>query len=662
MGNLNQDNTDGTAPLVELRHEAGLTAGLVMPLAAGAFQFGPLHGRSEGLGTGQPEAVSFELTVETADRVLAARGTEPLAIEGRPVTDPVEVRPGEVIQLPTDHFTIEKRILDAASDAPSPLRVPPLPAIEAAEDNRLGPILGVVTIVGLALSIAWVGFLSLAVAGAVGLFFVALQRYLQSNRIENERAMMRSAVEASFIADLQQARSAAARTLRDAGPGPAGISDLVAGRRPRADDFDGQVSVASGDLGWSPTIDDRADSGWNHETIVSRFDFLPAVPFTVDIGRDTIGIVGPRQSTLAAARHLVTATLAMAGRSELRATVTATEPHRTDWRWLGNLGLPDLVGQPAFEIQLFDGVIPSRRSPGAVILAESVDDLGVDCDTTLIIGDDGTARAELSAGGSATGLVPHGITEAHAQSIAVSLARIGRDVETADADMSLGATATETATRNGDLVIDLRDHAGTSAFLGERLMVVAEPGEQVTALVATSALEHAAVHPDCPIFVLDRGDRALIRLAQLPSCHRYVAIDDLVATAEMIQQIEELVAFDRADTAILIVSDLGRVLDFYRHAGVPELANRLESLLDQPTNLVNTTASTGPGMHGLESLAERFRVWVFASADEPGATQGLRVVDEHGEHRVEESTLAGRDLTGSVAAFVFGRIYAESES
>ncbi len=658
VGNLNQDQTGDLDSGVQLRHEAGLTAGLIMPLGTGSFQFGPQHTASEGLGSGEPEATSFQLTVEGADRIFAARGDEPLAVEGTPVLDRVQVRPGEVLQLATDHFMVDSTASTKDTSPPTQLRVPPLPKVNDAGEQRWGLLLGLVAVIGLALvlALAGVGIVRLAIVVVLGLSIVAVARYLLSKRADEKRREQRAIVTESFTTDLRAARSAAARELRHAHPGPAGVSDLAAGRRSLVGAFDGQVSIASGDLGWQPRIDDGATAGWNHDAIVTQHDFLPAVPFTVDIDHDTIGIVGNRRSVLAVARHLLTATMVQADRSELRITISAADDRQADWAWLDGFCS---AGRWTHEINVFDGVVPPRSGPGFVILAEADDELVVDCGTTLIVRDDGVAMAETQSG-SATGLVPHGITETHAQSIVAALAEVTQK------DAAIGDTppvvvppddhapiAPLTEMPADAPTIDLTPERRASAGVAQRLMVVGEPGEDVVSLVASAVLDHASEHPDRPMFVLDRGDRSLIRLAQLPSCHGYAAIDDVPAATEMMERLEEFVASGREIPALLVVSDLGRALEFYRRAGLADPLGRLESLLDQRSRLVCATASTRPGTEGLEQLVHRFPVFVFASADDQGAAEGLLVLDSSGEHRVHDFSVAGLDLTDKVARMTF---------
>ncbi len=686
----NQHESNQSAPVVRLRHEAGLTAGGAMLLKAGDFQFGPLRASVAGLGEGEPETVSFGLTVESADRVFASRGTEPLAVEGVLVDGSVELRPGDIIQLATDHFTIERSDPDQTSAATNPLiRVPRVEHLNIKRNRKLVALFLTLTIVGSALALVQDWLLIVAGLGAMGLFGVLLRHRRAVSSAEHRRTLALAAAKTEFSAALRHARADAARDLRRSFPGPAGITDLVThgspaagpsvGHLSRTMPFSGKIAIASGDLSWSPQIEGEGVSGWDHQAILAINDFLAAVPFTIDIGRDTIGIVAPRRAALASARHLLTAARTLGG-DNLQITVVASDDRAVDWRWLDpKSGTTATEGE--FEIRLFDGVAPAQTQPGSVVLAEAAEELVIPCDIVLIINDDGTAAAVMGPDQRASGLVPHGITESHAESVEKAILTrdsgepTSRD-EFANAEpfvKGLGAiliepiAASETA-GDDDSVIDLRPipaAPATSApaapsiidltlvpssyaFLNERLMVVGEPSTQVTALIASAALEQAAMYPSRSIFVLDRGDRSLIRLAQIPTCRQYAAIDDIDAATRLIQQLEDHVTGHADDPALVLVADIGRALTFYALAGRSDLAERLETLLHASTS-VNAAASTAPNTQDQPVLADRFLVWIHPSTDDHGP-EGLRMTDPDGEHRLDDSLIPGRDMTGRVAA------------
>jgi len=694
------DSTDSTdtaaeAPLVRLRHEAGLTAGRAMPLGSGAFQFGPLRTETDGLGAGEPEVVSFELVVEAPDRTSVLRGTEPVAVDGVLVTGAVAVKPGEVIQLSTDHFTVER--LAVTSDQADPVRTASPDTAEAKirvssvrppsvpDRRKLIQLFGLTVIFGVALGFLNPWLFALIAVGVLGLGFTMLRRHRRRAAATRDRKTDEAKAATHLGAELQRARTTASQELRARLPGPADITDLVTSPKLATSAFDGQLAVASGDLGWEPPIEDRGNPGWDYEAVVRRHDFLAAVPFAIDVYSGPVGIVGPRHAALASARHIVSAAMALNHPDQLSVELITNPENRDDWVWLD--GAPHLrpSGQESteFALRLFDGGPGNRQASNAVIVAESIDELEAECTTLLVIRSNGTAFAHLGEGVTATGLVPHGVTVKHAARLVSAMAE-----NTDQLGMVSNDHPTPDHTTQDDVVIDLRETPGEAVldlrliptapdssapqqprlpetdmlptsylFRASRYFVVGTPGPEVTAFVAAAAIRQATTHPNRPIYVLDRGDRALIRLAQLPSCRQYVAIDDLPAVRRLLDDIEEFMASQGSEETppLLVAADLQYVLDFYRRCGQPTLVSRLQNVL-RASSAVNL-ASSLPSDHseGLERLTDEDMAVIYPPGKNPVPGEGVRMIDSKGQHQVDDSAMPSRDMTDSVAQIKWRR-------
>lgn len=590
-----------------------------MPLAPGSYCFGPSTEHRGGLGAGDPDAVSFKLRIDESGSVEVTRGTEPLAVEGSPVAEAASIDSHQAIQLVTDHFFVDRLRPDPASPSSDGA---PAPGLGSGLDERFAlRLFGGLIALGAVGALVDLRFLILSVLGALG---------WAANRLLRHRMSAPSAAPLTTsrpgVADPRRLATDAARNAVPSASTVDAVSTGAAGWS-----FDGRISLASGDRAWAP--------GEGTDSTATGDHFLPAVPFAVDLWNQSIAIVGPRPAQLAVARHLLTAVLVLDDHSSVEVRAT---PDTDDWSWFRPRSLDS-----DHTVTLIDGVGAdlddlASIGPGSIVLPRTSD---VDADIVLTLSPDGTASARLADGSEATGLVPHGITVSQATRV---LAR--RDTSSAQRASSRNTMVTNSQ------VIDLRHDdlppIGTEVYATPRLFVAGDEDRSSLAVLASSAIVQAQAHGRRPIYIIDRGDRALIRLAQIPTCRRYAAIDDIEAIEAIVDDLETLAGGAVGDDrpAMVVFRDLLHGLDFLERAGFGHLSERLHRLLrrSNPIDAAVSQPNGGPsGPSGADGLMEQFLVWIHPPAD--STSNPIIVADEQGRHVLDLRDVPGRDLTGAVA-------------
>ncbi len=658
MDDEDGDNPDA-APVVELRHEAGLTAGQTLPLRPGRFRFGPRRSDHGGLVSGTPDVVSFDLAIDAAGEAVLTAGAEVVAIEGVLIDRPATLDDGDVVQLTTDHFVL--RSIESETEHPllRPIEPRVVPPAELPSMAKWFAIFGIVTVIGCIAALSrgsLFGIALMGLGGVVATFAVRSYRHKQS-RAANVTATTNA--RALFFSQIVAARKAAADALRADANTPAAVA-ARAGSTGRTESQ--HVTIASGDQAWSPPVVVHRSPGWNHQSIIDELSFLPAIPFTVDLGIGPLAIVGPRTATIAVARHIATTELASLG-DEAGIDVVTDVP--SDWRWLhqrepATTRILDHRSHPE------GGDFDRGLDAPTIVLEASADDLarsfpGVDFQHVMTIADDGRASIRSSVGidrsatGNGTGFVPHGITIQHAQDIQRLVLQADLVIDLRDAD----ATSGEHSGPSSDVELSgfVDDPTASAAPVDRastlqadvldtsRLLVTGADRSKNKTLLATAALRQAAQHPDHALYVLDRGDRALIRLAQLDTCVRYVPIDQVDGVITLFDELDQLLADDHERGCILLAPDLWTTVDFYRSSGHRQLAERIDQVVSRMAEI--PIAASSSGSHAAPHRS--FLVWVETTSDDFAK---LRAEDTNG--LIELSSLPGIDLTGSIAKLASG--------
>lgn len=614
---------DADAPaVVELLHDAGLTAGRTLGLRPGKFRLGPRRSSEGGLVAGAPEAVSFDLVISADGDTTLTAGREPVAVEGVLVDRPVHLDDGDVIQLTTDQFVLRsltstRRQRSSQTITPRIVPAPSLPSM-----SRWLAVFVALALLGFLLGFIRSSLFGLCLIGIGGVVATLIFRMWRRDKARNIHATQISNARSLFFNEIVESRKVAAESLRSEANTPATVARRAAGM-PRSGGPRLYATVASGDRSWSPPVVYHRDPGWDHQVVVDELAFLPAIPFTIDLDAAPIAVIGPRRAILAVGRHLVTTALITSSPDSGVSVETAVP---ADWRWLPPTSSPVL--------RLLDG-IDGAWEPRTVVLAPSFEALDATGDTAVFshviqVEDNGGAAIHQPDGGGGAGFIPHGITEKQARQLHQLIAR-------------------------PEAIIYCGDHFGSAKLAhpdqasldSDRLLVTGSDRSRTKDVLATAALRQAVRHPTRSIFILDRGDRALIRLAQLDACRRYVTLDQIEKVEFMLSELEAIEQQSPDARLLLLAPDLWEATAFYRNGGRPDLADRIDRLVGRMEVL--PVAASAPDLTRVPRSWSL--VWVNTDAvDRAEVRTTDRAHPDSTEPQVIDlNNLPGIDLTGSVA-------------
>lgn len=606
--------------VVELLHDAGLTAGRTLGLRPGTFRLGPRRSNEGGLVAGAPDAVSFDLVIGADGDTTLTAGPEPVAVEGVLVDRTVHLDDGDVIQLTTDQFVL-RSLISTHPPRTSPTvtpRVVPAPSLPSM--SRWLWLFAAVALIGFALGFSRTSFFGLCLIGLGGIVATLILRMRRHDKARHAHTTQISNARSLFFNEIVDSRKAAAESLRSEANTPATVARRAA-VMPRSADTRIYATVASGDRSWSPPVVCHRDPGWDHHVVANELAFLPAIPFTIDLDAGPIAIIGPRRAILAVGRHIVTTALVASPPNKSVSVETAVP---ADWRWL--------TPASTSVLRVLDGV-DGAWEPRTVVLASSFETLSAMGDTSVFghvvhIEENGGAAIRQSDGGGGDGFIPHGITEEQARQLHQL---INRPETIIYSDDGLSAA--------------MLVQPGQDSLDSDRLLVTGSDRSRTKDVLATAALRQAVRYPDRSIFILDRGDRALIRLAQLDACRRYVTLDQIEKVEFMLTELEAIEKETTDLRLLLLAPDLWEAVAFYRNGGRPDLAERIDQLVDRMEVL--PMAASAPDLTRVPRSS--FLVWVNTdNADRAEAT-----TTDHSDSTVSQlidlTNLPGIDLTGSVA-------------
>ncbi len=569
-------------PVVELRHEAGLSAGQTMHLSIGRYEFGPTVGGAGGLQAGQPSVVSFEIDVLGADEiVLSPRGIE-IKIDGRPTVSPQNVAHGQVIQAGADHFVVGK-----PDDFVALTRQPqPKITIPRVTDPEFG---STVPFIWLWLGLILLGVLLFILVAKpwllLALIGVALAAYSWQRRRKQDEAEQLAHTRAlerannQLAKELTESRNRMSRQCRAAHFSPTnvvtgteeiGSTDARSERTGRI-----HIAIGFGDVSWQPPVSDRPKAGWDYQALVQEYSSLSAVPYLLDVEAGPLGLVGPPEAIAAVARYLSHATESVSGKT-LR------------------------IQSPTSAKSFANGPDSGRT----LYLAQDQTEIPPECLHTVIVDNAGFATVKTGAGEVvATDLVPHGLADL-ALAPTTIYTRVGS--KRAEASTAVSDPSKESVDTSADEILALASSSTTTrkaktgkpGHFGGVQLYTSDSQIRSKELLAGIGLELAYRRSTArlSLTVLDSGDRGLVRLSQLPHCVGYAAIDDEEDFSASIARLSKVLDHPSEQLQVILASEFPRLIAFLQLSGRQTMADHLLDLArqtEQDRLVLVASATTG---------------------------------------------------------------------
>ncbi len=426
-------------PVVTMFQIGGLAAGGFQDLVTGRHAVGSAGPARSELVSGKVTSARFYLEVSaTARVVLEAGSSDHIVIDGRPVTGPTEILPGNVIDVGSAMFRIapaqaDVRLLPNAAGlielvrrTPGPTTPPP--AVVRPPDNP------------------------------------GLRR--------RERAALRDPnhpVHSAFRAELLAAQRESVRAHRQRVADP-GLLRQTIGAAPgtlwtQIDAASLPVSLGFGDLAWPQAIEPGSDVPDELTGLVNRFSRLSSVPLTIDLlkNQGLLTLAGPRHATLAMARWIVVQLASRIDPTSLSFSISSLTPELWEWtKWLPHSS----AHRSDLELLVVDGATAANAVVGrsrAVI--RIVDELEAMRIRTPLVAVDAAGHVNVDGTeGLATGL-----TEATARAWARKLAPFTVPEPVADDPPALGIEHVcglrEPAELSDDIVRNWQLNASTGSTL-----------------------------------------------------------------------------------------------------------------------------------------------------------------------------------------------------
>ena len=503
--------TRGPTALLELHVVAGLDAGRRVPIEADGVTVGRdadcgLVLVDEGVSRRHlriaPGASGLRATVTDLG---SSNGTW---VEGRRIERETGLSPGELFEAGDVALTLAPigqgmaidPVRQARRDGTIPFNRPPrarapetgapLSAPEQPPDperprlsivSAVGPLLlGLVLVLALH-NILFALFMLLSPILVIGSWLES-RRHAQHTALGNTREQAKQL--ARFGDQVAAGHASELAWLRAARPDPAEILVRATGpdprlweRRPDHDDFL-CLTAGLGEVPYRPLLADRRPPAVPAEEILAKYARIELAPVRVDLNHGgVVGLVGPRETTLAVARSLLCQAAVLHGPADLRVAILTGSAGRDDWDWAkwlphvrdassggsrrllaadaaaaGALAaeLADPGSDPRRALVVLDSpeLIEGRGAAGrsllrrpelisGIVLASSVERLPASCTTVVELSPEG-AEATLrrpQAGELTDPLLVAGVSPATARECAVALARF----EDADLELTSGA-------------------------------------------------------------------------------------------------------------------------------------------------------------------------------------------------------------------------------
>ncbi len=434
------DSTKDT--ILEMRQVAGLTAGSVMGLHQGSFQFRE-----------SDKEVGFSLTVDGVDDVTVVAGSAATLVDEIQVDQPTPLGDA-VLNVGSACFTVrpirepataEGRLahLVEARTPPKAISVPEFTAEPAAEVQTRSSRFG----------------------------------SLFSKTVEESEATL-DQQSWRFLESIRDVRSLVAERHRHLHPNPeelrSRLERLDPGLWDRTVDHPlfARFAVAYSTIPWDPRFDDPDRIPVELHRPIREMSCLPWVPITANLLNGPLGIVGSRPAVLACARNAVLSLASLSAPTDIEFSIVTAQGLVSDWDWTSSL--PNSLfptdeanyciavadGMTHFDGAGLDPEAVKENEMGLIVLEETVEDLPDYCGTILEITAEGQCQVTNHLGEQIVG-TPIGVA-AGFTSAAASLIRMavgdgpddGDDLEPDQADSESvkgddGEARVETATLTG---------------------------------------------------------------------------------------------------------------------------------------------------------------------------------------------------------------------
>ncbi|MGH1489066.1 MAG: hypothetical protein ACRBK7_06665 [Acidimicrobiales bacterium] len=396
------DPTPEKPTILEMRQVAGLTAGSVMGLHKGSFQFRE-----------SDKEVGFALTVESPDDVVVSPGSATTMIDEIVVDEPTPLGRG-VLNVGTACFTVRRlrskpdnasrlAAVMAGRTPPKAISVPQFetdqPAVEQQSSSRFGSL-------------------------------------FSRNSEEPESEL--DAQSWQFLESIRDIRSMVAERHRNLHPSPEELKSRLDRLDPGLWDRSiehplfGRFAVAYSTIPWEPRFDAPERIPTQLHRPIQEMSCLPWVPITANLLVGPLGIVGGRSAVLACARNAVLSLACLSAPSDIEFSIVTAETLVSDWDWTS--ALPNSLfpsgsdnycvavadGMTHFDGAGLDAEAVKNNEMGLVVLADTVEDLPDYCGTVLQLTPEGQCQVTNHLGEQIVG-TPIGVAASFASMTGAAL-------------------------------------------------------------------------------------------------------------------------------------------------------------------------------------------------------------------------------------------------
>ncbi len=424
---------DAKQTVLEMRQVAGLTAGSVMDLHRGSFQFRE-----------SDKEVGFSLVVDEQDQASVVAGAASTAVDEIFVAEPTPLGDA-VLNVGSACFTVRP-------PRPAPDPVAMVEQLEAARRP------------------------SRAISVPVFRGDDQLPAQTTSSRFgslfskDTETEEPQEALDAQsweFLESIRDARSLVAERHRYLHPNPEELRSRLERLDPGLWDrtvehpLFARFAVAYATIPWEPRFDRPEDIPLPLHRPIQEMSCLPWVPVTANLLFGPLGIVGSRSAALACARNAVLSLACSTSPDDIEFSIVTAQGLVDDWKWTSSL--PNTLfpngatsycvavadGMAHFDGAGFDHEAVKNNEMGLIVLAETLEELPDYCGTVLLISPDGQCQVTNHLGERVSG-TPIGVTADFAVAAAAIIRDAVGDGDAEEAEEALSDPANESVTVGPD--------------------------------------------------------------------------------------------------------------------------------------------------------------------------------------------------------------------